>query len=79
MERTKFEKLHDLYSSPNIIRVIKSRKINGQGMCNVWGKERCLQGFGGKVWERDHSDDLDLARRIILKRIFKKWYGEGID
>jgi hypothetical protein len=36
------------------------------------GKERCLQGFGGEVSERDNSEDLDLARRVILKRIFKK-------
>jgi hypothetical protein len=26
------EELHDLYSSPNIVRVIKSRRMNGQGM-----------------------------------------------
>jgi hypothetical protein len=26
------EELNDLYSSPNIIRVIKSRRMNGRGM-----------------------------------------------
>jgi hypothetical protein len=26
------EELHNLYSSPSIIRIIKSRRINGQGM-----------------------------------------------
>jgi hypothetical protein len=26
------EELHNLYASPNIIRVIKSRKMDGQGM-----------------------------------------------
>ena len=26
------EDLNDLYSSPNIVRVIKSRKMNGRGM-----------------------------------------------
>jgi hypothetical protein len=26
------EELHNLYSSPNIIRMIKSRRINGQGL-----------------------------------------------
>jgi hypothetical protein len=27
----RFEKLHNLYSSPNIIRMIKSRRIRGAG------------------------------------------------
>jgi len=50
------------------------------GTCGTHGgEERCLQGVGGKIWRRDHLEDLDVARRIILKRIFKKWYGEGID
>jgi hypothetical protein len=36
------DELHSLYSSPNIVRVIKSRGMR-------WaGGERCLQGFG---WE----------------------------
>jgi hypothetical protein len=40
-------------------------------------EERCLQGVGGEIWERDHLEDLDVARRIRLKRIIKKWYGGG--
>jgi hypothetical protein len=40
--------LNDLYSSPNIIRVIKSRRMTG-GACSTYrGKERCMQDFGGK-------------------------------
>jgi hypothetical protein len=40
----------ELYSSPNIIRVIKSRK-NEMGMgCSMYGgEETCRQGFGGKT------------------------------
>ena len=30
------EELNDLYSSLNIVRVIKSRRMNGQGMWFVW-------------------------------------------
>jgi len=30
------EKLNDLYSSPNIFRVIKSRRNDGLGMWRVW-------------------------------------------
>jgi hypothetical protein len=42
------EELSDLYSSPNIIRVIKSRRMNEiGGACGTYGRqERCIQGFG---------------------------------
>jgi hypothetical protein len=40
------DELHSLYSSPNIVRVIKSEV---GGTCGTHGGgERCLQGFG---WE----------------------------
>jgi hypothetical protein len=42
------EELNDLYSSPNIIRVIKSRRMRWDGACSTYGKqERSRQGFGG--------------------------------
>jgi hypothetical protein len=43
------EELNDLYSSPNIIRVIKSRRMRW-GSCSTYGgKERCIQDFGGET------------------------------
>ena len=36
------EELNDLYSLPNIVRVVKSRRTKWLG-----GGERCVQGFGG--------------------------------
>jgi hypothetical protein len=36
------EELHILYSSPNIIRQIKSRRMR-------WVGEECVQGFDGKA------------------------------
>ena len=43
------EKLNDLYSSPNIIRVIKSRRLRWAGhVARVRGEERHIQGFGGQ-------------------------------
>ena len=44
------EELNDLYSSPTIVRVIKSRRIRWAGACGTYGgRERCAQGFGGKT------------------------------
>jgi hypothetical protein len=38
------EVLTDLYRSPNIVRVIKSRRMR----CSACGgEERCIKGFGG--------------------------------
>jgi hypothetical protein len=42
------EKLNDLYSSPNIIRVIKLRRM--RLACSTYGgNERCTQDFGGET------------------------------
>jgi len=41
------EELNDLYCSPNIIRVIKSRRMRWAGHVARTGEEKCLQGFGG--------------------------------
>jgi hypothetical protein len=43
--------LNDLYSSPSIVRVIKSRKMSwGRGACSACGgEERRIQGFGGET------------------------------
>jgi len=42
------EELYDLYSSPNIVRLIKSRKMKWAGHVALIG-ERCIQGFGGET------------------------------
>ena len=42
------EELNELYCSPNIVRVIKSRKMRWAGnVARMGGEERCTQGFGG--------------------------------
>jgi len=43
------EELNDLYSSPNIVRVIKPRREMG-GTCSAYGgEERRIQDFGGET------------------------------
>jgi len=67
------EELYVLYSSSNIIRVIKSRRIRWAGHVAPMGKVEVHTGF---CWrdprERDHLKDLDVDGRIILKCMFKK-------
>jgi len=42
------EKLNDLYSSPNMVRVKKIEKNEMGGACSAYGgKERHVQDFGG--------------------------------
>ena len=65
------EELHDLYSSPNIIRVSKDDDLGGA--CGMCGEEvRCVQGFGGETCKKKNKlEDIGVDGRIILKRIFK--------
>jgi len=42
--------LNNLYSSPNIVRVIKSRRMRRAGhVACMGGGERCVQGFVGEA------------------------------
>jgi hypothetical protein len=43
------EELNDLYSSPNIVRMIKSRRMRWAEHVAVWGGERLIQGYGGET------------------------------
>jgi hypothetical protein len=41
---------------------------NGRNVWQLWGKERCVQGFRwGDPMERNHFEYLGLDGRIILK------------
>jgi len=49
------EELNDLYSSPNILRVIKSRRMRWAGHVARMGEERVFIGsWWGSRGERDH-------------------------
>jgi hypothetical protein len=69
------EELYDLYSSPDIIQVIKSRRkrFGGWSMWHMWGRGGIRTEFvWEKVKERDHLEDLGIDGRIILKWVLKK-------
>jgi len=55
------EELNDLYSSPNIVRVIKSRRMRWAGHVTRMGEEmRWIGSCWGNRIERDHWGDLGL-------------------
>jgi len=68
------EELNDLYSSPNIVRVVKSRRMRWAGHVARMGEERgCIGSFWGNRWERDHWGDLGVDWWIILGWISRRW------
>jgi len=68
------EELNDLYSSPSIVRVIKSRRTR-------WTRHVARVGEGRGVYrilvvnlrERGYLEESDIYGRIILRWIFRKW------
>jgi hypothetical protein len=68
------EKLNDLYSSTNIVQVIKSRRIRWVGHVAHMGRAEVYTGFQWvNLSERDHLEDRDVDGKIILRWIFTKW------
>ena len=43
------EELRDLYSLPNIVRVVKSRRMRWAGNVALMGGGRCAQGSSGET------------------------------
>jgi hypothetical protein len=62
------DELHGLYSSPNIVRMIKSRRMRWAGHVACMGSGEVFTGFyleGPK--ERDHWEERGVRGRIILR------------
>jgi hypothetical protein len=69
------EQLYDLYCSPNIIRVIKSRRMRWVGMWQVWETGEVHTGFWwGRPEGKNHLEDPGVDGK---KWIFKKYDGES--
>jgi hypothetical protein len=57
-----------LYFSPNIVRVIKSRRMRWAGHLARMEREEVFTGFGfGGLKVKDHWEDLGVAGRITLR------------
>ena len=62
------EKLNDLYSSPSIVRVMKSRRMRWAGHVSRMGERRgAYRVLVGKPGDRDHLGDPGVDGRIILR------------
>jgi hypothetical protein len=73
------EELGDLYSLPNIVRVVKSRRMRWTGHVARMGRGVGCTGFWwGNLREGDHWKDPDVDGGIILSWIFRKWAGGWI-
>jgi len=68
------KELNDLYSSPNIVRLIKSRRMRWAGHVARMGEKR---GYIGSWWgnrrEGDHWGDVRVDGWIILGWISRRW------
>jgi len=68
------EELNDLYSSPNIVRVIKSRRMRWAWHVGRMGEERGVcRVLVGNRRERDHWGDFGVDGWIILGWISRRW------
>jgi hypothetical protein len=70
------EELNDLYSSPNIIRVIKSRRMRWAVYVARMGERRgAYRVLLGKPDGKNHLEDQCVDGKTILKWIFSIWDG----
>jgi hypothetical protein len=71
------EELNDMYCSPNIIRVIKSRRTRKAGHVERMGKRKAVNGvWWGDLSERDHLQYTGIDKGVIkLRWVFGKCDG----
>jgi len=75
------EEFYDLYSLPNIIRVVKSRRMRWawRVACMV-DRRGAYRGLVRDGRERDHLVGIGVDGRLILKCVFKSEMGKhGVD
>jgi hypothetical protein len=74
------EELHDMYFSPSIVWVIKSRRMRWTGHVARVGGEAYTGFWWENLRKRDNWGDSGVDGRIILRWIFRKWdVGYGLD
>jgi len=71
------EEFIDLYSSPNIIWVIKLTRMRWVGHITHMGRGEAYRFLVGKPEGRGHLENPGVDGRIILRWIFRKWEGRA--
>ena len=68
------EELNDLYCSPNVVRVIKSRRMRwAEHVARMGRGEAYTRFWWGNLRLRGHLEEPGVDGRIILRWIFRKW------
>jgi hypothetical protein len=72
--------LHNLYSSPDIIRQIKSRRMRWAGHVACIGEgQKCIEFWWESLKEKDHLEDQGVDWRMGSKWTFGRLTGGGAD
>jgi hypothetical protein len=67
------EELHKLYSSPNIIRMIKSRRMRWARHVEGMGDEECIYDIGGRARRKE------TTRKTNIKMDLREIGWDGVD
>jgi len=66
------DNINDLYSLPNVVRLIKSRMRWARHVACIRRREAYTGYWWGSLMVRDHLEDPGVDRRIILRWILRK-------
>jgi hypothetical protein len=72
------EELHNLYASPTVIRVIRSRRMRWMGHVARMGEIR-TKFWSENLKGRDHTEDLGIDEKIIFRMVLTEIGWEGVD